>query len=326
LRIHRASLAAGLVIAWCAGVGAQSERPPGAGQSKPVFHSGVELVALKVTVTDRAQNYIEGLDRDDFAVYEDGVQQKVELFAAGTVPVDVAILLDMSASMSPNLEQIRTAATALVHSLGANDRASVTGFNDRVEVLQELTADQAAIESAIARITSSGATSLHNAIYITLRELQKISRSGEIRRQAIVVLSDGDDTSSSIGFENVIETVRRSGVSIYTISLGCDRALDSDRRHFSESDYEMRMLAQQSGAQAFFPGAIEELAPVYDRIAAELRHQYTIGFVPSNPRNDGALRRIVVRVPGRPGAMPRTRMNYYAPSSRATLDPADDFR
>jgi VWFA-related protein len=324
LRVLRASLAAGLVIAWCAGAAAQSATS-GAGRSKPIFHSGVELVALKVTVTDQEQNYLGGLERGDFAVYEDGVQQRVEFFAAGTVPVDVAILLDMSASMSHKLEQVRAAATALVRSLGADDRASVMGFNDRVSVLQELTPDRAAIEGAIARITSSGSTSLHNAIYITLRELQRLAPSEEIRRQAIVVLSDGEDTSSAIGFENVIETARRSGVSIFTISLGHDLAAGGGRRHFSESAYEMRLLAQESGAQAFFPGEIDELGPVYDRIAAELRHQYTIGFISSNQRHDGALRRIVVRVPGRPGAMPRTRLNYYATTSRATLDP-DEFR
>ncbi|MBI3049640.1 MAG: VWA domain-containing protein [Acidobacteria bacterium] len=295
----------------------------------PVFQSGTDLVVLPLTVTDARQKYVTGLTMADFQVYEDGILQDLAFFAADPVPLDLAILLDTSASMQGRLAMAQDAAVGFVRSLRAGDRASVIEFSDAARVRQPLVADLARVESAIRETTTGGGTALYTALYIALKELTRQSTtSGEVRRQAIVLLSDGDDTRSLITSDDVVELVRRSGIVIYTISIRAGLGApgghtatsghrSSTRSWFeSESDYLMRMLAEETGGRAFFPIGIEELTPVYGLIAEELAQQYTLGYSPKNPRLDGAFRRIAVRLPSQPGARPRTRLGYLASGAR----------
>jgi VWFA-related protein len=158
---------------------------------------------------------------------------------------------------------------------------------------------------------SGGSTSLHNAIYISLKELGKIKAQNDedVRRQALVLFSDGEDTSSLVSFEEVLDLAKRSETSIYTISL---RGTDTNTRGFREAEFIMRQLAQETGGRAFFPVKIEDLNGVYAEVADELASQYTVGYSSKNPRNDGAFRRIVVQV-ARANSTPRTKRGYYAP-------------
>jgi Ca-activated chloride channel family protein len=159
---------------------------------------------------------------------------------------------------------------------------------------------------------SGGSTSLHNAIYISLKELSKIRALNEedVRRQALIVFSDGEDTSSLVSFEEVLDLAKRSETSIYTIAL---RGTDTNTRGFREAEFVMRQLAQETGGRAFFPARIEDLNGVYSQIADELASQYTLGYTSKNSRNDGAFRRIVVQV-AKANATPRTKRGYYAPA------------
>jgi Ca-activated chloride channel family protein len=143
---------------------------------------------------------------------------------------------------------------------------------------------------------------------------------GEVRRQAIVVLSDGEDTTSIVGFDDVMELAKRSGVATYTITLRSPFATNSlvrDRASGAAADYAMKALAQESGARAFFPADIKELAGVYTVIAEELANQYLLGYSSSNGRADGTYRRVAVRV-DRSGARTRTRTGYFAASPSPT--------
>jgi Ca-activated chloride channel family protein len=144
-----------------------------------------------------------------------------------------------------------------------------------------------------------------------LKELGKIRALNEedVRRQALVVFSDGEDTSSLVSFEEVLDLAKRSETSIYTIAL---RGTDTSTRGFREAEFVMRQLAQETGGRPFFPAKIEDLNGVYSQIADELASQYTIGYTSKNPRNDGAFRRVVVQV-AKPNATPRTKRGYYAP-------------
>ena len=187
-------------------------------------------------------------------------------------------------------------------------------FDSRVEIRQGFTGNQTELEAAIQQTAAGGSTSLHNAIYIALKELQE-DQSGveeDVRRQALVVFSDGEDTSSLISFDEVLDLAKRSETAIYTIAL---RGADTQTKGFREAEFVMRQLAQETGGRAFFPAKIEDLNGVYAQIADELASQYTLGYTSKNGERDGAFRRIVVQAT-RPDVTPRTKRGYYAPTSR----------
>ena len=288
----------------------------------PSFRTGVDIVALTVTVVDREKRYVHDLRAHDFQVFEDGVQQAVSFFALADGPMDLALLVDSSASMRETLPVVRDAATGLLRVLRPGDRASLVEFRHGVRVAEPMTTDIPDVIATLQSMQPGGGTSLYNALYISLKEFQKQSRQeADIRRRVIVVLSDGDDTSSMLSFEDVLDQARRSGVSIYTVSLKSaarlsrEKSENSGRRYFSQADYTMRELAEQTGAKAFFPERVAELKDIYASVGEELASQYAVGYVPSNPVRNGAWRRLQVRIAQRPEARPRTRAGYFAPTA-----------
>jgi Ca-activated chloride channel family protein len=304
---------------------AQPPEPPAA--QTPTFRSGASLVSLNVTVMDGSARYVTGLQSGDFAVFEDGVKQDVRFFESTTVPIDLFVLLDTSASMTDRMDVVHEAAIGFLKTLRTGDRGAVVAFSDTVTVVQPLTEDQPLLEKAIESTRAHGATALNNAIYIALKQFgQQARQDSGVRRQAIAVLSDGEDTSSLVAFDDVLGLARKMGVNIYTVGLqskyaGQRQAQDGVRRYFSESDYSMKMLARETGAQSFFPSVVTELKSVYATIAAELASQYSLGYVPVNNRNDGRFRRVVVQINSRPELKPRTRLGYTAEGdNKAALD------
>ena len=293
---------------------------PQSQDARPVFRSSASLVALNVTVTN-GDELVTGLQASDFEVYEDGVRQEVRFFESQSVPMDVILLLDTSASMRNRMPLVHEAARAFMKVLREGDRGAIVAFNDSVDVVQDLTSDAAAIESAINATTASGSTALHNALYVALKQFGRSAlQSGDVRRQAIAVLSDGEDTTSVITFEAVVGLARRLGVNIYTIGLRSELSRirqASDRSYFSEADYALRSLAKETGARAFFPANVHELKGVYGDIAAELEAQYSIAYAPANGRPDGRFRRIIVRVTSDPDHRPRARAGYTADASNS---------
>jgi VWFA-related protein len=305
--VNRFFLAAAcFLLCLTAAASAQSQ-----GSQRPAFRSTIDVVSLNITVIDGASRYLTDLEQPDFSVFEDGVKQDIVFFTRRTQPIALSLLLDSSASMEDKLETLQVAATNFVHRLKPNDLAQVIDFDSRVSIRQPFTSNQSELEAAILQTVSGGSTSLHNAVYISLKELGKIraQTDEDIRRQALIVFSDGEDTSSLVSFEEVLDLAKRSETSIYTISL---RGTDTSTRGFREAEFIMRQLAQETGGRAFFPAKIEDLNGVYAQIADELASQYTVGYTSKNPRNDGAFRRVVVQV-ARASATPRTKRGYYAP-------------
>jgi Ca-activated chloride channel family protein len=283
-----------------------------AAAQRPQFRSTVDIVSLNVTVVDGANHYITDLDQPDFSVFEDGVKHDIVFFTRRPQPIALSLLLDSSASMEDKLPTLQMAATNFMKRLKANDLAQIIDFDSRVAIRQAFTSNQAELEAAILQTASGGSTSLHNAIYVSLKELGKIKAQNEedVRRQALIVFSDGEDTSSLVSFEEVLDLAKRSETSIYTIAL---RGNDSSTRGFREAEFVMRQLAQETGGRAFFPAKIEDLNGVYTQIADELASQYTLGYTSKNPKADGAFRRIVVQV-GRANVTARTKKGYFAPT------------
>ncbi len=290
--------------------------PPAPSQQAPSFRAGVELVSMNVTVTDSTSRFITDLEQDDFSVYEDGVKQDVTLFNRTNLPIALALLVDTSASMEMRLPVAQEAAIGFARKLRSQDLAEVVDFDSRVVILQNFTNSVQELETAIRRTSAGGSTSMYNAIYIALKDLKKIvaTSADEIRRQAIVVLSDGEDTSSLLPFEEVLDLAKRSETAIYTIGLRNNEGLLSQgSRGFKEAEFVLRQLSQETGGRAFFPNQVSELNNIYTLIAEELSSQYTVGYTSRNAKRDGAWRRIVVRV-NRPSTQARTKQGYFAPT------------
>ncbi|MGE5246430.1 MAG: VWA domain-containing protein [Betaproteobacteria bacterium] len=291
-------------------------QPPPAGQAKqgPAFHAAVELVSLNVTVSDGTR-YVTDLDQNDFSVYEDGVKQDVTFFTKTNLPIALALLIDTSASMENKLQTAQDAAVGFVRRLRPQDLAEVVDFDSRVTILQNFTNNAAELEQAIRKTSAGGSTSLYNAVYIALKDLKKavVRSPDEVRRQSIVLLSDGEDTSSLLPFDEVLDLAKRSQTAIYTIGLRASEGPATTTRGFQEAEFVLRQLSQQTGGRAFFPNQLSDLNGVYGQISDELSSQYTLGYTPRNPRRDGAWRRIVVRV-DRPNLAARTKQGYFAPT------------
>jgi Ca-activated chloride channel family protein len=281
----------------------------------PSFKAGVELVSLNVTVTDAAGRYVTDLQQGDFQVFEDGVMQDITFFNRTSLPIALALLLDTSASMETRLPIAQEAAIGFAKKLRPQDLAEVIDFDSRVVILQTFTNKATELEQAIRRTAAGGSTSLYNAIYIALKDLKKIVATNvdEIRRQAIVVLSDGEDTSSLLPFDEVLDLAKRSETAIYTIGLRSNESAGAGSKGFKEAEFVLRQLSQQTGGRAFFPNQVSELAAIYGQISDELSSQYTVGYTSRNAKRDGAWRRVIARV-DRPNAVPRTKQGYFAPT------------
>ena len=279
------------------------------------FRGGIDVVSLSVTATEGAR-YVTDLEEEEFEVYEDGAKQNVTFFSRVQQPVALAILLDTSASMEERLPIAQQAAIGFVRRMARDDVIEVIDFDSQVRVLQPFTNDVAALETAIGQTAVNGSTSLYNAIYISLKELKKVraQSSEDIRRQAIVVLSDGDDTSSLVEYEEVLDLAKRSETAIYAVGLR-QGPTAGGRREFKEAEFVLNQLARDTGGRAFFPTTAHDLPKIYEQISQELASQYTRGYSSRNSQRNGAWRRIIVRVT-RPGVSARTRQGYYAPTGQ----------
>ena len=278
----------------------------------PTFAARVEVIRLSLSVTDGHNRLITGLTEDEFAIFEDGVKQDLAYFTQDPLPLSVALLVDCSASMDLKLPVAQEAASRFVRTLREGDLGQVVQFNDRPAVLQDFTADHDALERAIRSTRASGTTALYMSLYVSLKQLRSQGSPERPRRRAIVILTDGEDTGSIIDDDQVLELAREADVGVYAIGLRSDRPQDRERQAYGQATYFLTTLTRDTGGQVFFTNALSELDAVYERVADELRNQYTVGYVSRNARRDGRWRRIVVRTPSRDDLQIRHKLGYYA--------------
>jgi len=281
----------------------------------PTFETGVEVVNLNVAVSGRGDRFVTDLEESNFEVFEDGVRQSLSLCTRQSLPLSVVLLIDASGSMLPKMAAAQAAATRLVARLRPDDEVEVVQFSGRTVVKEPFTTDRARAEAAIQSTVPEGDTALYDTLYIALKELQPLASAEPMRRFAIVLLSDGRDTTSLNGEEEVLELARRSAVSIQAVSLpgevGTADPLELRRvRHF------LTELTRVTGGFAHFPERLQDLEPLYGRIAEGLRSQYSIAYVPEPRRQDGGWRQIAVIVRGRTDVSVRHKPGYYAPKPR----------
>jgi Ca-activated chloride channel family protein len=297
-----------------------AEPADGARRPRPSFGAGVDVVNLNVSALEAGRGHVTDLQAADFRVFEDGVPQELTLFRHDRVPLSVALLVDCSLSMQPNLPAVKAAALRLVKNLGPDDEAQVVAFNHRFLVAQPFTSDRSLLEAAILELRAEGGTGVYNAVYLTLKDPSLRSRPDELRRRAIVVLSDGEDTTSLVSDDQVLESARKRDVTIYTIGMRRpDSAIlagQSEAR--SRARFFLTKVAGDTGGESYFPAALSDLDGLYDRIGAELRAQYALGYVSSNPAADGKFRRISIQTT-RGDVLLRHRVGYYASAVRRGL-------
>lgn len=298
-----------LILLVLATVTIGSERS--AAQAQPRFRSGVDVVALDVYVKDRDGRFVPELTAGDFLVLDANTPREIQFFTpGGRVPLAVVLMVDRSSSMrGQKMDRAKLAASAFIRTLAPDDLLEIVAFGDRTERPLFFSADRAAAEDAIAGLSPHGMTVLFESLAIGLRDLEQLRRRETTEyRQAIVILSDGEDTKSLLAFDDVLEQARQSSVIVYTVSLRADekgRALPTPR--------ELFQLANDTGGRAVAVEDPEKLEPVYREIGVELRHLYRLAFLPTGTANDGSWRRLSVRVPAQAGAVVRTRAGYYAP-------------
>jgi VWFA-related protein len=268
----------------------------------------VALVVLHVTVSDRQGGFVSDLGERDFAVYEDGVAQPIRLFTNEDVPVTVGLVVDHSTSMGPKMAEVTAATRAFVRSSNREDEMFVVNFNEKVYLglpgAIRFTDSTAELGDAIAATHTRGMTALYDAVTKGLEGLQAGSRD----KKVLIVVSDGGDNASARSLADVMKLAGQSSAVIYTVGI------------FQPEDPEhnlgvLKSLALATGGEVFFPDELDQVTAICERIAHDIRHQYTIGYVPANPAHDGAYHaiRVLARAKGhRAGLAVRTRTGYIA--------------
>ncbi|MBI3047822.1 MAG: VWA domain-containing protein [Acidobacteria bacterium] len=296
-------------------------------QSGPArFRAGVDLVVLDVCVRDGTGRFLPDLSADDFIVLEDGAPQRISfLVPSSAVPLTAVLLVDVSQSMwGSKLTRALEAARTFAELLGPNDRIAMIAFSHRAIRLHDFSDDPAHVPEALSppsirallssRDLAMGlSTAVYDALLVGASELRQTRGGAPAEtREVIILLSDGEDNSSRVGFEEVLPALRRSGALVYSVSLQAD-----DRGEWLGATWPMLQLARDTGARAMGVPRLEALPELYRDIDAEVRHLYRLAYVSTNSRQDGWWRTISVRVPAR-DARVRTRAGYYAPRAVAS--------
>jgi VWFA-related protein len=285
----------------------QSVPPPG----EPTISVDVNLVVLTATVLDKKGGFVSDLGKEDFRLYEDGSPQTIRAFSYEDVPVAVGLAVDNSGSMGSKRPEVIAAALAFVHASNPRDEMFVVNFNERVSFglpdTQLFSANAAELEGALSGVQAGGRTGLYDAVEAGMDHLKKAT----LDKKVLIAITDGKDNASHYTLRDLLEDAGRSDVMIYTIGL-----FDEDE-HDSNSGV-LRKIARATGAEAFALRDTGAVGPTCEQIAKDIRNQYTIAYIPSNPKLDSTLRTIRVTATAHNGEklVVRTRTSYIASPAR----------
>lgn len=285
------------------------------------FKTSVDAVHLNVSVVNRKGHLVTDLTKDDFQVLEDNIHQEIAYFDRGEdAPVDVVLLVDASGSMEVTTKSAnaRNAAIQLIHSLGPEDRVAVYAFDRDLYRLSEFSEDKEKAIDALTKLEPFGSTALYDAV----ATLSSVVIHEGFGRRAIVLTTDGVDTSSEISVEEAMTKAKSVDLPVYAIRVISpvddpknDLFLGVHGAHYRGEDV-LRRFATETGGEMFEGSQWGQLASASRRIREVMKTQYSIGYVPDNPRKDGGFRRIEVETRRR-GVEVRTRQGYY-PSKRSS--------
>jgi Ca-activated chloride channel family protein len=276
------------------------------------FRSRVDLVQIAATVTDRKGNLVADLALDDFELYEDGRKQEIRYFAVGSgdaVPMHLGLMLDVSGSMDEDLAFTKTASIKFLNTLIDAVDITVVDFDTEVRAARYSQNEFARLIERIRQKKASGFTALYDAVGLYLD-----GASSQDGRKIMLIYTDGGDTRSALSFHELMDLLKASDVTVYPIG--------SLEHQSSSTKNQQRMLLQQiadvTGGQAFFPNVVKELDSVYDKVVAQIRAQYTLGYLSTNEKADGSWRKIEIKMGGKDGRnlRARSRKGYFATFKR----------
>jgi Ca-activated chloride channel homolog len=293
----------------CAVAGVLSVRA----QQSPTFRASTDLVYFGVSVVDKQGQPIAGLTADDFEVVENGKKQALKFFTVGdpaaAPPLHLGMLLDTSGSMADDLKDARTAAITFVNALQGADDVTLVDFDTEVRVARFGQSDYPRLVERIRGRNPDGWTALYDALGVYLNGAQAMEG-----QKVLVLYTDGGDNTSSLSFREALDLLKASDVTVYTIGY---------MRHQSGSTMQQRgdleRFAATTGGQAYFPDASKDLEGVFEKIAREISARYSLGYISTDPRTDGAWRDVQVKLLRKDlkGTKLRTRAGYFAPYKEA---------
>jgi len=283
-----------------------TQEKPASQDSETTLRVNVDLVNVIFTVTEGNGQLVPNLNKEDFLVEEDGRRQEVSHFAREvTLPLTLALLIDTSPSVQSVLDLEKQTAVEFLHSvLRKEDLALVMNFDRGVSLVQDFTADIRRLSKAIQSIAIGGGTSVHDAIFLASDE--KLKR--EAGRKAIILISDGGDTTSKLKIKESIESAQRADVIIYAISNRSGGPFFGG----GGDDGTLKRYAEATGGRAFFPSKPQDFKKAFDAIQEELRSQYILSYSSSNAMKDGSYRALKITVPNQKNLKVRAKKGYYA--------------
>ncbi len=278
------------------------------------IRADVNLVVLHATVLDQRGHFVPDLKPEHFKVFEDGVEQKLEIFRREDIPITVGLVIDNSGSMRAKREKVNAAALAFIEASNPDDEVFVVNFNDDyyLDIEKDFTNDVNELREALERIDSRGATALYDALISSLDHLKKGTRD----KRAILLVSDGADNASHNSLERAMREVQLSDAIIYAIGLFADE----NRREIRKQRRILENIVEASGGLAFFPEELHDVDEICRQIARDVRNQYTLAYYPTNHAKDGSFRRVKVELKpprGKGKLTVRTRAGYYAAKEEA---------
>jgi len=276
-----------------------------------VFRKEVEEVVLHATVVDDKQHIITSLDKGDFNVYEDGHPQVITSFRHEDIPVAMGIVVDNSGSMREKRQKVNAAALNLVRASNPNDEVFIVNFNDEFYNDQDFTSDIKKLKEGLEKIEARGGTALYDAVVASADHLKE----AKLEKKVIFVVTDGDDNESSRTLEQAVRYLQGDGgPTVYAIGI-----LEKEE-HPKHAKRALQIMSERTGGLAFFPQTLDEVDAISRTVAHDIRSQYTIGYKPTTPKNQGGYRQVKVDARSRSfGRLTvRTKSGYYAGSEPAS--------
>ncbi len=284
-------------------------------QAPPTFRSESNLVVIPVSVTDNLNRFVLGLRKEDFHLFDDGVEQPVAHFSGEDVPLSIGLVFDISGSMDYKLKTSKQAAALFLKALNPDDEAFLVNFNEKVDLAVGFTSDSEQIRSVLEKTQPGGLTALLDAVNFSLTEMKKAKNP----RKAILVVSDGGDNHSTYTAKQIESVVRAADVEIYVMGVFDPLASILLAPEEISGPRLLSEIATQTGGRAFAASMADDLPSVAARIAIELRNQYVLGYYPKNQAADGKYHNVEVKFtppPGMPPLKAHWRQGYYAPSGK----------
>ena len=276
-----------------------------------VFRTGVDLATFGVTIADKRGQLIGDLTKEDFEIFEDGKKQSIEFFAQGdgdtALPMHLGLMIDASGSMQNEMKLAQSAAIKFLNMLPNAEDITLVDFDTQVRITQYPQRDFARLVERIRQRKADGFTALYDALGTYLDGAD--SQDG---RKVMVMYTDGGDTRSALSFSETMDLLKASQVTVYAIGL-----LESTGSARAQLQMTLRQLVEATGGQAFFPTAMKDVESAYEKVLAEIKGQYHLGYQSTNDKADGAWRKVEIKVK-RPDMRIRSRKGYFGPYKPAS--------